>query len=121
MSYFKGFPVSATSSGNLAASASSGGGANATVTLAAPGATSQRRYLTEVVWSYSTTPAPGGLSVYNGTSSGALMLALDITAGGPDSLTFGPLGGSPGNAVTVQLLQAGSSIIGKLAAYGYTD
>ncbi|MCH8837656.1 MAG: hypothetical protein IIA60_07625 [Candidatus Marinimicrobia bacterium] len=118
MGLFKGFPVTGTSSENLATSASSGGGATAIVTLAA-GTTGKTSYLTEAVWSYSTTPETGGLNVYSGTSSGALMFSVDITASGPDGMLFSPLSAALGDAVTVELLQAGSSITGKLNAYGY--
>lgn len=119
--YTKAFPVYATSSGNLAATASSGGGAHATVTLAAPGSTTMRTFLTDIIWSYSTTPTTGGLSVYNGTSSGALIFNSHVTAVGPTALELGPIGGTPGNAITVQLLQAGSSIVGWLNVYGYKE
>lgn len=118
MRFFVGTPVVASSSANLAATASSGGGANAVVSLAAPASSGGQRVLSEALWSYSTTPAPGGIKVFDGTSSGAVLLDLDITAAGVDGIVFAPLTGTPGNAVTVELLQAGSSITGKLAAYG---
>lgn len=106
------------STGNLAATASSGGGANATVTISSPASTALRAYLSEVVWSYSTDPTgTAQCLIYDGTSSGVLMHQVDIAAGGPDGWVFGPLGATPGNPITVRLTQAGSSIVGRLNAY----
>lgn len=116
--FFKPLPINASSSENLATSDSSGGGANAVVSLSAPATTGRKRVLNEVMFSYSTTPETGGLKVFNGTSSGALMLDLAITADGPDAFFFPPLAASQGKGLTVELLQAGSSITGKLVAYG---
>lgn len=120
MRYTASIPYAATSSGNLATTASCGGGLPATVTLSAPASSGLRRFISDVAWSYSTTPSSGELNIYNGTSSGALVFTAHITAQGLDSLSLN-LGGTPGNAITVQLLQAGSSIIGRLQAYGRID
>lgn len=117
----QGFPVYATSSGNVVATASCGGGANGVINFAAPSTVgTATNYLSDVVWSYSTTPSTGRLTVYDGTSSGAIILQVDINGMGPDTLRLNaPLAGTPGRAMAVELLQAGSSIIGRLNAYGF--
>lgn len=110
----------ATSSGNLAQTASSGGGSNATITLSAAPSSADRRTIRSVTWSYSTTPPSSGyIRVYNGTSSGALIFGNEVTQAGYQSHTFSPpLAATPGNAITAILTQAGSSVIGYLQAYG---
>lgn len=126
MRYTRGVPIAATSSENVATSASSGGGASAIIQLAAPGSTGSRRFLSYANWSYSTTPAApasiGGFKLYDGTSTGGLMMHIDITDPGPgEFLPPVPIGASPGNKLTVELLQAGSSVTGRLNAYGFVD
>lgn len=117
--FFQYPPISATSSGNLAASASSGGGSNGTVTLSAAGSTLDRRTIQSIAWCYSTTPSTGFVRVYNGTSSGSLMFETEVLAQGLDGWVFNPpLAATPGNAITCIILQAGSSVIGRLQAYG---
>ena len=118
--YFKGTPIPG-STANIAASASSGGGADAKITFAAPASSGIRNVLTSVAWSYSTAPSSGALRVYSGSSSGSLICELDITAQGPDGWQFEPLGATPGAAMTVILTQAGSSVVGRLNAYGRTE
>ena len=123
----RGLSVFATSSGNIAATASCGGtsdGLDAMLSListAAPASSGISRHLDRVLWSYTTTPSSGRLKVFDGTSSGALLCDLDILAQVPDGIAFPPLKGTPGNKITVQLAQAGSSVIGRLNIYGWED
>lgn len=117
MAYFKGTPI-AGSTAMCVASASSGGGSNARVTFAAPASSGISNVLTSVIWSYTATPETGAVRVYSGTSSGSMIAEVDVLAGGPASLSFEPLAATPGAAMTVILTQAGSSIIGRLNAYG---
>lgn len=114
MRIFRTLPLTASSSVNLAATASSGGGANGVVNLAAP-TNGDRWVLENVIVSYTTT-STGGLNVYNGTSSGTLMFAADIWNEGITQIDLNLTAG-PNNAMAVELLQAGSSIIGKLNAF----
>ena len=109
----------AGSSDFTGATDSSGGGDNAVVALPAPGTTTQTNYLSKVVWSYDDTPSSsGGLNIYAGSTTDGVILALDIRASGVDSLTFDPLGSAQGSALTVELLQGGSSVTGKLNIFG---
>ena len=118
MRIMRGAPYVASTS-LMAATASSGGGANAVVAISSQASTSVRAYLSEIVWSYSTDPTgTATCTIYDGTSSGTAVWQVNIAAGGPDGWVFGPLGGmTPGNAITVELTQAGSSIIGRLNAF----
>jgi hypothetical protein len=111
-----GLPLFASSSVQLAATASSGGGANAVVNL--PAAASKQWTIENVIVSYTTTSSGGGLNVYAGTSSGAVICAVDVLQEGVTAIQFGGLSAGEGNAMTVELLQPGSSIIGRLNVYG---
>ena len=113
----EGAPLFASSSVNLAATASSGGGANAVVNLAASTITDPSQWsIRNVLVSYNAS-GTGGLNVYKGTSSGALMTAVDITSAGVRNIDFGGLSAPPGNAMAIELLQAGSSVVGRLNVY----
>lgn len=118
--YFRYTPVFASTSAQITATASSGGGANAIASVTATGSTQTRAYAVGVAWSYTDTPSSGRLRLLNGTSSGTLLLDLDVTAAGPGSF-FPPaaIGATAGSRLTAELLQAGSSVIGKLNLYGY--
>lgn len=116
--YFRGTRI-AGSTAMCVASASSGGGSDARVTFAAPASSGRRNVLESVTWSYSTTPTGTCVArVYSGTSSGSVIFEVDVTSQGPETRYFEPLGATPGAAMTVTLTQAGSSIIGRLNAYG---
>ena len=96
---------------------SSGGGDHAVAAIGA-GSTNSSAYLSRIVWSYQTAPTSGGINIYAGSSTAGVITSFDITAAGPDSISFDPLGGVTGTAVTVELLEGGSSVIGKLSIFG---
>jgi hypothetical protein len=112
--FFTAFPVLATSSGNMAATASSGGGANANLTLLAAGSTLDSRTISSVAWSYTTAPTSGRITIYDGTTStAAAMFDLDIVAQGADGWVFSPpLKATAGRPITCVLTQGGSSVYG---------
>lgn len=121
MDWTRRVPFTATSSGNLAQTASSGGGASAVVNLATAASTNAARFLTDIIWSYSTTPTGSPtLTVYDGTSSGAPILRVGLALADVGHLRV-PLRSSVGSQMAVELTQAGSSIIGYLNAYAFAE
>jgi hypothetical protein len=118
--FFQFPPIAASSAlGNLCTTASSGGGANGNLTLPAAPSSLDRRTLHSAVWSYNATPTAGAVRFYNGTTAGTLMCELDVGTAGVDGWVFyPPLVATPGNVITGVITQAGSSVIGRLNAYG---
>lgn len=102
-------PASAVTSRQVTASPNT----SAVITLAAvPGPPPFRHAAHQVQWSYSAQPSGGKIQIQDGA---AVILDLDIIAGGPGALSAW-FSSSPGNALTITLFGGGAGIIGKLSA-----
>lgn len=87
----------------------------AVITLAA---TENRRHVVHFVqWSYSAAPTGGRLTI---TNDGALVLDVDITAGGPGGFNVYKVGGV-NKEVVITLAAGGAGITGKLSADATKD
>jgi len=83
------------------------GGAAGTITV---GAVIDRRHiLHKIVWSYDSTPTGGGLTITGGENT----ISLDITNGGPGSLSINYIC-AINTALVVTIKSGGGAIIGKL-------
>lgn len=81
----------------------------AVVTIAAAGVNT-RHVLHKLMWSYSAAPTGGNILTNQVTNP----LNLDVTAGGPGSLTFSPRAWNENEAMVITLAAGGAGIIGKL-------
>lgn len=94
--------------------------ANSTATLNYAAAAGAAHCLGQVAWSYSGTPTGGNLKIEDG--SGNTVFSMDITAGGPGSIVFGPpKRGSANTALIISLAAGGSGVSGKLSATHWTE
>jgi hypothetical protein len=88
----------------------SAGGAACTVALA--GDADRGHVIGEVIWSYSAAPTGGKLTI---ASASDTLFEVDITAAGPDVVTFTPpLLTGKSEAATVTLAAPGGAVVGKL-------
>lgn len=72
-----------------------------------------RHILMKIVWSYSAAPTGGRLTV---TDGGSTVFDIDITSGGPGSLSL-MIPMVPNSAMVVSLAAGGVGITGKLQFY----
>lgn len=71
-----------------------------------------------VAWSYSAAPTGGRLTIEDG--AGVVVLDLDITTAGPDSVQFvPPKRGTMNTALIVTLAAPGGAVVGKLNILGH--
>jgi hypothetical protein len=93
---------------------------NAAATLNYAAAAGTNHCLGQVTWSYSGTPTGGNLKIEDG--SGNTVFSMDITAGGPGNIVFGPpKRGSANTALIITLAAGGSGVSGKLSATHWTE
>jgi|ERR1051326_2029544 hypothetical protein len=89
----------------------SGAGTAAAKTYAAD--STGMHVISQILYSYSTTPTGGRLTVEDG--SGNYIVDVDLPAGGPNSINFTPpLEGTINTAMIVTMAAPGGSIVGKL-------
>lgn len=87
----------------------------AVVTLAAAG-TTQARIVEQIVWSYDGNPTGGNITI---TNDGTAIFDIDITAGGPGSITFpgDVLKSTANKALVITLAAGGSGISGNINVF----
>jgi hypothetical protein len=75
----------------------------------------ERRYISQIEWSYSSSPnANGSLTVEDGI--GNIVKRLSIINGGPDELQFiSPLAGTKGASWKITLSAGGNGRLGKVS------
>jgi hypothetical protein len=99
---------------NCCSGASSGGAAS---TLALAPTTGRRVNISAFLWSYSSAPTGGRLSISDGTNT---ILDIDITAAGPGSwVPPVPLAGATSATLTVTLAGGGGAVVSKLNLVAY--
>ena len=88
----------------------------AVVTVTAP--TDQKVIIDQVIWSYNSAPTGGAVTITDGT----ITFSWDVTAAGPNAITFSPPQAFlKGANVTVTLAAPGGSIVGKVIVLAHVQ
>lgn len=88
------------------------GAAGGAATVAKAVDTERGYVVSQIDWSYSTTPTGGGLTIADGTGT---LFNIDIAAAGPGGVKFEPpLLSAKSSALTVTLAAPGGAVVGKV-------